>query len=1003
MPQLPATSRRANVLVVTLIVLVGVGSMLALTSDRLVGTRNIQSTNLARQQASYAAEAVASLVETKLVQASGDLSNLTSSVIEVDKDGNKSIAQRWLQQGLYHDGQLTAKGMWIGNSLVFWRIEPIKIYDQTIADTDGDNVIDVDDTLGAKFSDNYQANPNEVVKPTTGWPGDTLSELNPGYYHFRIVSQAYFVNRKEWAKEGITIDKADPWTKPEQAVASAQTQRMVQLKLINLFRYVIFYGAVGPTGDIEINPGPQLDVRGAVHTNGALYLGGQGNQYRTSGNYTNSATSFAQINIGAANPMSTVTGVDGIFRTRKVGNFWYQQALAPTLSVQLPYNIPIPHVLNGYDSMVKLNGVPLTPDNDSRKGLVGQTEYVRDQRNKSAPIVNTLANIPQLSGYPFEHQMVVGRGQPLFRTAVGQLTIRPSDFTPVAQQLYYTNPPGNNYTVGTIVSAFPVYATDLPLFTYVRGSRVNDVADFQPLNSTVNVAAFVANGMDGDPGSPQMSNTFLMHAANQQLAQVHGGEARGFYLGMSLFGQANSGRTGLTIRERGAQNTAWRMLLPDGVIPVGAEIAIRPVRGPLPGNYLTDAAWVQAMSAYMARNYVVYFGLLNNSPVDITAAFFGLVPDAMGQMNATYTTVAQLPALEVGFMNRREADSYLRMGYLTAANAPDYRVDVLSLNKERIQQIIRSTKYVSLVGAPQVALVNAALDAHLLFNGMIYAQRTPRLAQTTTFAPIHNALMPLGYHPLVTPNQFSPAGMYQNSFPGGFAGGRYPLVGSVRRGSMNAGNNIPDRIGDPAQEVWSVFPSPKQVRVTNGATTNWGGVQKSGRLQGLTVVTPNHCYVQGDYNSTPDPKPKADGGVQYPPCGVYADGMTMLTNLWVDANATFGGTPGGNTTTYNVSFVTNNIPTDYENAWDEGSGGTHNLLRFLENGGRTFNFLGSMVVLNRMRYGRNYLGAALGYYGAPTRKLNFNDDLLTAEGQPPFSPWGIQVTRVLSSVNIVNR
>jgi len=129
----------------------------------------------------------------------------------------------------------------------------------------------------------------------------------------------------------------------------------------------------------------------------------------------------------------------------------------------------------------------------------------------------------------------------------------------------------------------------------------------------------------------------------------------------------------------------------------------------------------------------------------------------------------------------------------------------------------------------------------------------------------------------------------------------------------------------------------------------------------------------------------------------------MLTNRWVDGVGTLASTPTGDTTTYNVSLVTNNIPTDFENSFDEGSGGTHNLLRFLETGGRTFNFLGSIVVLNRMRYGRNYLGAALGYYGAPTRRLNFNDDLLTAEGQPPFSPWGIQVTRVLSSVNIVNK
>jgi len=993
---LNTNTRRANVLVVTLIVLAGVGSVLALTSERLAGTRSLQSLNLARQQASYAAEAIASLVETKLVQSSGDLNNLTKSVIEVDEQGNNpSIAQRWLQQGLDHEGQLTTKGMWVGNSLVFWRIEPVKIYDRTIADTNSDGVINTGDTLSGGFTDNYQANPNEVVTPTTAWTGASLDGMNPGYYHFRIVSHAFYINQKEWSKQGITIDNADPWTKPEQSIVSAQTQRMVQLKLINLFRYVLFYGATGKTGDIELNPGAQLDIRGAVHSNGALYLGGQGTAYLT-GNYTNSATSGSGINIGSASQIATITGVDGIFRTRKVGNYWYQASLSPAPAVTEPWNIPLSHALNGTDSVVRLNGVSLVPAGDSRNGLVGHSDYVRDQRNRNASIVNTLANIPQLSGYPFEHQVVVGRGQPLFQAPTGQYTIRPGDF-PGAQQLYYTA--AANFTPTVANTGFPIYATDLPLFTYNRAGLANDVASNQPLAAgAVNAATYVAFGMNGNPEAPARDDTFLMHAAAgvQVASQIDGGEARGFYLNMSLFGQASSGRTGVTIRERGAQNTqaAWRMLDGAGTVIVG--IAARPVRAAYPD----DASWVRAMSVYMARNYVVYFGLENNSPADITPAFFGLQPNAMtGQMVASYTLQSQLPAIEQGFMNRREADSYRRMGYMTAAQAANYRTDVLTLNTGRIQEIIRSTTFAALYPA-----TTSTINSRELFNGLIYAHRTPRLSVTTGGVPIHDVRVPLRYHPLAVPQQFNPIGMYNNLFTSGL----YPIVGSVRDGRVNAAVNNPYRIGEPSgsdlvPEVWSVFPSPKQVRVVNGATTNWGAVQTSGRLQGLTVVTPNHCYIQGNYNTTPDPMPKADGTVQYPPCGIYADGMTMLTNRWVDGVGTLASTPTGDTTTYNVSLVTNNIPTDFENSFDEGSGGTHNLLRFLETGGRTFNFLGSIVVLNRMRYGRNYLGAALGYYGAPTRRLNFNDDLLTAEGQPPFSPWGIQVTRVLSSVNIVNK
>lgn len=992
-----STSRSANVLVATLIVLAGVGGMLALTSDRLVGTRELQSINLARQQASYAAEAIASLVETKLVESSGDLNNLTKDVVEGD-ESNPSVAQRWLQQGLYHQGEMTTKGMWIGNSLVYWRIEPVKIYSETIADTNKDGLITNEDTLGESFTDNYRANPNEVVKPTVAWSGTSMHETNPGYYHFRIITQSYYINQKEWSKAGLTLDSADPWTKPQHTIASAQTQRMVQLKLINLFRYVLFYGANGPTGDIELNPGAELNIRGAVHTNGALYLGGQGKNYinNSDGDYTNSASSFAGIHIGAKDKIATITGVDGIFRTRKVGNFWYQASRGGLPSVQEPYNIPIKHALNGNDpgsTIVTLNGKAFTYENDSRSALTGHSDYVRDRRNRNASTVNTLANIPQLSGYPFEHQQVVGQGQLIFRDAAGNYTIRPKDF-PGAQQLYYQNPAGGDFTVTTVNTTFPVYATDLPLFSYRRGSSiVQDIFTNQPTTaSVVNPAALVMHG-DPDSALRTMDQTFLAHPAAQiRNDPTMGMEARGYYLGMSLFGQQGSNRTGLTIRERGAQNIAWRMLDPLGAVITG--VAALPLRA----NYPSEATFVQAMSAYMARNYVVYLGFDNTgvTPADITAAFFGLVPDGTGQMVGTYTTLAQLPAQETPFMNRREADSLQRMGYLTAAQATAYRSDVLTLNIARIQELIGKTKYIDLY--PPTSR-DPALRTNVLFNGLIYAHRTPRLGQTSLGTAIHDPRMPLDYSPLITARlqrtltgtSGTDAAVYN------FTGGLYPIIGSVTRARLNTAANSPDRNGDPLFSLWSVFPSLKQVRVVNGGTIDWGATQTSGRNQGLTVVTPNHCYIQGNYNTTQDSKKK------YPPCGIYADGMTMLTNRWVDGVMTLTSTPAGDTTTYNVSLVTNNIPTDYENAWDEGSGGTHNLLRFLENGGRDFNFLGSIVVLNRMRYGRNYLGAALGYYGAPTRKLNFNDDLLTAEGQPPFSPWGIQVTRVLSSVNIVNR
>lgn len=1005
------TSRAANVLLATLIVLAGVGGMMALMSDRLVGTRNLQSVNLARQQATASAEALAALIETRLVQASGDLKTLTEDVVAKDKDGKPvGIGTRWMQQGLFSADYKSGTAMWLGNCLVYWRIEPVKIYDRTVQDDSGDGVIDSKDKLGAKFTNNYEANPNNLPEAQTTWSGASADALNPGYYHFRIITQAFYVDRTEWAKSQLKLTTVNPWEKPEQTIASAQTQRMVQLKLINLFRYVIFYGADGATGDIEINPGADLDIVGAVHSNGAIYLGGQGNQYLTGG-YQNSASSGSHIWIGSADEPVTITGIDGIYRTRKVGNYHYQANKRDKTmpNWQDPSLIPADDKdLNGNDATsdrVKLNGTKLTFTNDSRSQFgkkltdpaMRHSEYVRDRDNTKASPVKTLANIPQLSGYPFESQVVVGQGQFLYQDdETDSYTVRPSDFKK-PKQLFY----GTGNTIVKTNTGKPIYATDLPMVTYTRDDvEVNDVLKFQPATQAA-MSPTPPTKVDpeneeaklfGNPAdSPEQKHTFLLHQEVQVEEQSSGMEARGYYLQNSLFGLNGSGLTGLTIRERGAQNTSWPMLKGDGSSSTG--VATRPVLA----DYDNDMTkWLAAYAGYMARNYVVYFGTHDNSPVDITGPFFGfkMPTNPHGPyVTPTFTTREQFPAWESGFMNRREAQSYVRasMGYLTSAT--NYQVDVLTLNIARIQALIRDTKWITVFPGSER---DAELMMHALFNGMIYAHRTPRLGLCDNTFPILIPTMPLAYHPLVTPVQRSANGLYQ------FTGGRYPIVGSVRRGDINSGDNFPDRIGDPEWDVWSVFPSPKQVRVINGSTIDWGGVQSSGRKQGLTVVTPNHCYIQGDYNTTSNGVNK-EGKPLYPPCGVYADGITMLTNKWDDSKPTATSSPDGDTTTYNVSLVMNNIPTDNENMWDEGSGGTHNLLRFLEGGSREFRFFGSMVVLNRMRYGRNYLGASAGYYGAPKRVLNFNPDLMTAEGQPPFSPWGVQVTRVLSSVNLIGR
>jgi hypothetical protein len=244
-----------------------------------------------------------------------------------------------------------------------------------------------------------------------------------------------------------------------------------------------------------------------------------------------------------------------------------------------------------------------------------------------------------------------------------------------------------------------------------------------------------------------------------------------------------------------------------------------------------------------------------------------------------------------------------------------------------------------------------------------------------------------------------------SEFPNANANREFPVVGWVSsyRGITTGPQGarigaLPTSATIPNYPAWTVYPTTKAVRLRNGAAIGWGGIQAgSTRREGLTVVTPNGLYLWGNYNTAVDP---AVAGGGYPPCAIFADGVSVLSNAWTSASDAIG-TGNATSTRYNVSYAINNMPTDSDNITADASGGTHNAIRYLENwSNQTYTFFGSLVVLNRMRYSRGYCG---GYYNPPIRALTFNADLLTQGGTPPFAPWGVQVTRVVSTLNQVNR
>lgn len=160
---------------------------------------------------------------------------------------------------------------------------------------------------------------------------------------------------------------------------------------------------------------------------------------------------------------------------------------------------------------------------------------------------------------------------------------------------------------------------------------------------------------------------------------------------------------------------------------------------------------------------------------------------------------------------------------------------------------------------------------------------------------------------------------------------------------------------------------------------------------GLTVVSENPVYIQGDYN--------ADAGFGDPhvATSVLADAVTLLSNSWSDyvsfTEAHHADDRNGSETWYRVAILAGKgiafpKPTAGAPANDFGSdGGTHNFLRYLEDfGGTTVHYRGSMASLyyNRQALGVYKVGANV--YSPPTRDYKFDTDFLTPSLLPPRTP-----------------
>ncbi len=243
------------------------------------------------------------------------------------------------------------------------------------------------------------------------------------------------------------------------------------------------------------------------------------------------------------------------------------------------------------------------------------------------------------------------------------------------------------------------------------------------------------------------------------------------------------------------------------------------------------------------------------------------------------------------------------------------------------------------------------------------------------------------------------------------------------------------------------------VRIVNGSSIDWGipasGI-KFGDSK-TSIATPSQLFVQGNLNSAARMSEfKGINVMKETPLAIMGDVITLLSNRFrlsdyqttgltvgtssVGGNGilrTSGGlsygsagpgandTTGSNATIYNTSILTHNAPTT-KTSVREGQGAPFiDTMLFLESwpsatAAPTMRFKGSLVVMNSRRYTRAFLldapktygrtplgitgwhksspdwyGSVPAVYSAPFRGFDFNTDLLSEEGTPPFTPFGV--------------
>jgi hypothetical protein len=179
----------------------------------------------------------------------------------------------------------------------------------------------------------------------------------------------------------------------------------------------------------------------------------------------------------------------------------------------------------------------------------------------------------------------------------------------------------------------------------------------------------------------------------------------------------------------------------------------------------------------------------------------------------------------------------------------------------------------------------------------------------------------------------------------------------------------------------------RAIRLINGQSLPPG---TSGLPAGLTIVSENPVYIQGDYNTGGDP-PSNHGTYTDPdasaytrkPAAVVADAVTVLSTGWKDNESTSGTLKPADNTTINTAIVAGIVPSSGGNY----SGGAENFIRLLQDwSSKSFCYYGSMVELYASQQATGpWNGNGTVYKSPQTNRWYYDDTTFSSAAGPPGS------------------